>query len=97
MSSMKALVYPEPAKKALEERPTSGITASGSSCAPSIHCLPAVPSAKTEVDTAIAKRFGIDCTEVPDDVFESPASTLFDPADNRRHTVTAILVATIAG
>jgi ornithine carbamoyltransferase len=64
---------------------------------PFIACLPAIRGVKAEVGTAIAKRFGIDCTEVPDDVFESPAKIMFDPAENHRHRVTAILIATIAG
>jgi ornithine carbamoyltransferase len=62
-----------------------------------MHCLPAFHNAETEVGADIAKRFGIDCMEVTDDVFESPASIVFDQAENRMHTIKAILVATIAG
>ena len=60
-------------------------------------CLPAFHNAETEVGADISKRFGIDCLEVTDDVFESPASIVFDQAENRMHTIKAILVATIAG
>ena len=62
-----------------------------------MHCLPAFHNAETEVGADIAKRFGIDCMEVTDEVFESPASIVFDQAENRMHTIKAILVATIAG
>ena len=62
-----------------------------------MHCLPAFHNAETEVGADIAKRFGIDCMEVTDEVFESQASIVFDQAENRMHTIKAILVATIAG
>jgi ornithine carbamoyltransferase len=62
-----------------------------------MHCLPAFHNAETEVGADIAKRFGIDCMEVTDEVFESAASIVFDQAENRMHTIKAILVATIAG
>jgi ornithine carbamoyltransferase len=62
-----------------------------------MHCLPAFHNAQTEVGADIAKRFGIDCMEVTDEVFESSASIVFDQAENRMHTIKAILVATIAG
>ena len=62
-----------------------------------MHCLPAFHNADTEVGADIAKRFGIDCMEVTDEVFESAASIVFDQAENRMHTIKAILVATIGG
>jgi ornithine carbamoyltransferase len=62
-----------------------------------MHCLPAFHNAETEVGADIAKRFGIDCMEVTDEVFESAASIVFDQAENRMHTIKAILVATIGG
>ena len=62
-----------------------------------MHCLPAFHNAETEVGAGIAKRFGIDCMEVTDEVFESAASIVFDQAENRMHTIKAILVATLGG
>ncbi len=60
-----------------------------------LHCLPAFHSADTAVGATIQKRFGLDALEVTDDVFESPASVVFDEAENRLHTVKAVLVATL--
>jgi len=62
-----------------------------------MHCLPAFHDTETEVGADIKQRFGIECMEVTDEVFESPASIVFDQAENRMHTIKAILVATIAG
>ena len=73
------------------------MAATGNPYAKFMHCLPAFHNAETEVGADIAKRFGIDCMEVTDEVFESAASIVFDQAENRMHTIKAILVATIAG
>ncbi|WP_102960344.1 ornithine carbamoyltransferase [Mangrovicella endophytica] len=62
-----------------------------------MHCLPAFHNTETAVAQDIAKRFGIDCMEVAEEVFESPASIVFDQAENRMHTIKALLVATIGG
>jgi ornithine carbamoyltransferase len=62
-----------------------------------MHCLPAFHDASTEVGADIEKRFGISCMEVTDEVFESAASIVFAQAENRMHTIKAILVATLAG
>ncbi len=62
-----------------------------------MHCLPAFHNKDTAVGADIAERFGIDCMEVTDEVFESPASIVFDQAENRMHTIKAVLVATIGG
>jgi ornithine carbamoyltransferase len=60
-----------------------------------MHCLPAFHNAETKVGKDIQTKFGLDAMEVTDDVFESPASIVFDQAENRMHTIKAILVATI--
>jgi ornithine carbamoyltransferase len=60
-----------------------------------MHCLPAFHDTETEVGQLVASKYGIDCMEVEDAVFESEASIVFDQAENRMHTIKAILVATI--
>jgi ornithine carbamoyltransferase len=60
-----------------------------------LHCLPAFHNRDTEVGEAIFAKFGIDCMEVTEEVFESPASVVFDQAENRMHTIKAVLVATM--
>jgi ornithine carbamoyltransferase len=62
-----------------------------------MHCLPAYHDQETAVGRAVADRFGLlDGVEVTHEVFESPASVVFDQAENRMHTIKAILVATLA-
>lgn len=60
-----------------------------------MHCLPAFHNRDTAVGEKIFVEFNIDCMEVTEEVFESPASIVFDQAENRMHTIKAILVATI--
>lgn len=60
-----------------------------------MHCLPAFHNTETTVGKEIQAEFGIDAMEVTDDVFESPASIVFDQAENRMHTIKAVLVATL--
>ena len=62
-----------------------------------LHCLPAFHTAGTTVSKGIFDRYGLDALEVTDEVFESPASVVFDEAENRMHTIKAVLVATLAG
>ena len=61
-----------------------------------MHCLPAFHDLKTEVGIQIFEKFGIDCMEVTDEVFESEASIVFDEAENRMHTIKAVMAATMA-
>jgi ornithine carbamoyltransferase len=85
-------------KALIPYRVTSEImAASGNPHTKFMHCLPAFHNTSTEVGADIHKRFGIDCMEVTEEVFESPASIVFDQAENRMHTIKAILVATISG
>jgi ornithine carbamoyltransferase len=60
-----------------------------------MHCLPAFHNTQTKVGRDIKSKFGIDAMEVTDEVFESAASIVFDQAENRMHTIKAILVAMI--
>ena len=62
-----------------------------------LHCLPALHNRETEVSEAIFERFGLDGVEVTEDVFESDASIVFDQAENRLHTIKAVMVATLGG
>ena len=61
-----------------------------------MHCLPAFHDRKTRIGEEIYQRFGIDCMEVTDEVFESPRSIVFDEAKNRLHTIKAVMAATLA-
>lgn len=60
-----------------------------------MHCLPAFHNTDTVVGKEIEAEFGITAMEVTDEVFESPASIVFDQAENRMHTIKAVLVATL--
>ncbi|MEA1927455.1 MAG: ornithine carbamoyltransferase [Candidatus Auribacterota bacterium] len=60
-----------------------------------MHCLPAFHNDETEVGKKIREKFGITEMEVTDRVFESPASIIFDQAENRLHTIKAVMVATL--
>ena len=60
-----------------------------------MHCLPAFHNRETEVGEGIYQKFGVSEMEVTEEVFESPAGIQFDQAENRLHTIKAVLVATI--
>jgi len=62
-----------------------------------MHCLPAFHNTETVIGREIEQKFGITAMEVTDEVFESPASIVFDQAENRMHTIKAVLVATLGG
>jgi ornithine carbamoyltransferase len=61
-----------------------------------LHCLPAFHDLGTQVGREIHERHGLDSLEVTDEVFESAHSVVFDEAENRLHTIKAVLVATLA-
>ncbi len=60
-----------------------------------MHCLPAFHNRDTKVGEEIFQKFGIDAMEVSEEVFESDASIVFDEAENRLHTIKAVMVATL--
>ena len=60
-----------------------------------LHCLPAFHNRETKVGEDIFKKFGLDGMEVTEDVFESDHSIVFDEAENRLHTIKAVMVATL--
>jgi len=71
--------------------------ASGNPDVKFMHCLPAFHNTETQVGKEIFEKFGMDSLEVTEEVFESPASLVFDEAENRLHTIKAVMVATLAG
>jgi len=60
-----------------------------------MHCLPAFHDLNTTIGRQIYEKFGIDCMEVTDEVFESEQSIVFDEAENRMHTIKAVMAATL--
>jgi len=60
-----------------------------------MHCLPAFHDLETTVGRDIYEKFGIDCMEVTDEVFQSDRSIVFDEAENRMHTIKAVMAATL--
>ena len=71
------------------------ISAAGEGCI-FMHCLPAFHDLNTKIGKDIHDKFGIDCMEVTDEVFEGSASVVFDEAENRMHTIKAVMAATLA-
>jgi ornithine carbamoyltransferase len=60
-----------------------------------MHCLPAFHNTETQVGKEIFEKFGMESLEVTEEVFESPASLVWDEAENRMHTIKAVMVATL--
>ena len=60
-----------------------------------MHCLPAFHDLNTTTGMEIYEKCGIDCMEVTDEVFESEQSIVFDEAENRMHTIKAVMAATL--
>jgi len=71
------------------------MAASGNPRVRFMHCLPAFHNLETGVAREIHARYGLDCMEVTDEVFESPAAIQFEQAENRVHSIKALLVATL--
>ncbi len=68
---------------------------SGNPAVKFMHCLPAFHNRETKVGEGVYQKFGLDGLEVTEEVFESPASIVFDQAENRMHTIKAVMVATL--
>ncbi|HET6859596.1 MAG TPA: ornithine carbamoyltransferase [Streptomyces sp.] len=73
------------------------LRATGNADVKFMHCLPAFHNLETEVGRGIHEQYGLSELEVTDEVFESAGSIVFDQAENRMHTIKAVLVATMAG
>ncbi|RZT95615.1 ornithine carbamoyltransferase [Ancylomarina subtilis] len=71
------------------------MAATGNAASKFMHCLPAYHNRETKVGEEVFQKFGLDGVEVTEDVFESPASIVFDEAENRLHTIKAVMVATL--
>ena len=71
------------------------MAATGNPSCKFMHCLPAYHNLETQVGRQVHEQFGLDGIEVTEEVFESPASIVFDEAENRMHTIKAVMVATL--
>jgi ornithine carbamoyltransferase len=69
--------------------------ATGNPAVKFLHCLPALHNRDTQIGQRIYDKRGLDALEVTDEVFESPASVVFDQAENRMHTIKALMIATV--
>jgi ornithine carbamoyltransferase len=73
------------------------MNASGKTTTRFMHCLPSTHDDRTELGRRVLDRYGLRGAEVTDDVFKSPASVVFQQAENRMHTIKAVLVSSLAG
>jgi len=71
------------------------MAATGNPAVKFMHCLPALHNRDTQIGQQIYDKRGLDAVEVTEEVFESPASIVFDQAENRLHTIKALMVATM--
>ena len=60
-----------------------------------LHCLPSFHNLETKVGMEVYEKFGLDGLEVTEEVFEGPQSVVFDEAENRLHTIKAVMLATM--
>ena len=88
-------VWEERIRELLPYRVTASLMAAAGPQCRFMHCLPAFHDRETEVGQKVADAYGLDCLEVEDAVFESPASLVFDEAENRLHTIKAVMAATL--
>ncbi|MDE6234014.1 MAG: ornithine carbamoyltransferase [Lachnospiraceae bacterium] len=83
---IKALMPYQVNKKVMENAKSTAIF---------MHCLPAFHDHKTKIGKEVGEKFGFDALEVTDEVFESKQSVVFDEAENRMHTIKAVMAATL--
>ena len=88
-------VWEERIKELTPYRVTAELMANAGTQCRFMHCLPAFHDLNTTIGKQIYDKFGIDCMEVTDEVFESEASIVFDEAENRMHTIKAVMAATL--
>ena len=88
-------VWEERIKELTPYRVTKELMENAGSQCRFMHCLPAFHDLNTTIGKQIYDKFGITCMEVADEVFESEASIVFDEAENRMHTIKAVMAATL--
>lgn len=91
-----AQVWEERIKELSPYQVNSALMANAGEKAVFMHCLPAFHDLKTVIGKEIGEKFNIDAMEVTDEVFESDKSIVFDEAENRMHTIKAVMAATLA-
>ena len=88
-------VWEERIKDLTPYRVTTELMGAAKDTAIFLHCLPAFHDLKTKIGKEIKDRYGLNEMEVTDEVFESPQSKVFQEAENRMHTIKAIMAATL--
>ncbi len=88
-------VWSERIKDLLPYRVTSDIMENAGPQCIFMHCLPSFHDLNTTIGADVYKKFGLDCMEVTDEVFNSKQSVVFDEAENRMHTIKAVMAATL--
>ena len=89
-------VWEERIKELTPYRVTKEVMESAGDKAIFLHCLPAFHDLKTKIGKEMGERFGITEMEVTDEVFESSQSKVFDEAENRMHTIKAVMAVTLS-
>ena len=88
-------VWEQRIKDLVPYRVTSELMAKAGEGCRFMHCLPSFHDLNTKIGLGMYEKYGIDCMEVTDEVFESDASIVFDEAENRMHTIKAVIAATL--
>ena len=89
-------VWEERIRDLLPYRVTSSVMSQAGGRCVFMHCLPSFHDLNTAIGRSIYEKFGIDCMEVTNEVFESPRSIVFDEAENRMHTIKAVIASTLS-